>query len=113
MKLQQTDNKQSLEKAPAGSDKNANRNCEGKESGENEDDAAKKQLRSRKMISSTAATPEWLRNMFQLPPDAVCVHVQHKDNCLPHFQARLGDRCVHQGKTLACRFAFFLLSVLS
>ena len=100
MEMENGDNKSSA----AGAQPSNHKKVQEKQNPENpaaeEAANAKKAIRSRKMISSTANTPEWLRDMFEIPSNALCVHVQHKDNCLPHFQARFNDNFCHDGKNL-------------
>ena len=61
------------------------------------------QARSRKLISSATTTPEWLLKLFPLGEDVTMVHIQHKSNVLPHFQARFVNGTKHAGKLLGGR----------
>ena len=50
----------------------------------------KQSAKSRKMLSSTSTTPQWLLDMFNLPMDEIVFsHVQHRGGILPHFQVRM------------------------
>ena len=55
-----------------------------------EEPSGNKAARSRKLLSCTSATPEWLLSKFSLPMDQIVFsHVQHKTGVLPHFQVRM------------------------
>ena len=53
---------------------------------------------SRKLLSKTAAIPEFLNAKFEMRSDVTVVHVQHSNTVLPHFQCRLPAGEMHLGK---------------
>ena len=66
----------------------------------NEEDAIKRENRSRKLLASTGVTPEWLRNRFPVPSDVTVSHVVHRSSTLPHFQMRFHNNEACDGKRL-------------
>ena len=57
--------------------------------------------RSRKMLSSSATTPDWLKRLFPMPADEIILsHIIHKTSVLPHFQVRMVAGDVFDGKCL-------------
>ena len=58
----------------------------------------RKGARSRKMLASSATTPQWLREKFETPPDVIVSHVVHKTGTLPHFQMRFQGGDTYEGK---------------
>ena len=77
-----------------GETKKANEGKQESMPGKNENDQTegdpKQNAKSRKMLSSTSTTPQWLLDMFNLPMDQIVFsHVQHRGGILPHFQVRM------------------------
>ena len=71
--------------------------------------------RSRRMLSSSATTPDWLKILFPMPAEEIILsHIIHKTSMLPHFQVRMVAGDVFDGKYLCfIHVAFFLLSRLT
>ena len=64
-------------------------------------DPAVHEAKSRKMLSSSTTTPDWLKAMFPMPADEIILsHVIHKTSMLPHFQVRMVAGDVFDGKCL-------------
>ena len=53
---------------------------------------------SRRLLSTSASVPAWLRERFDMRADVQVVHVQHADNLLPHFQVKLPAGEQHLGR---------------
>ena len=68
--------------------------------------------KSRKLLSRTAAIPDFLNANFEMRQDVTVVHVQHSNTVLPHFQCRLPAGEMHLGKfpnTTMHSYLYFLL----
>ena len=65
-----------------------------------QEELRKKEARSRKMLATSATTPEWLKEKFPVPNDVICSHVLHKTGTLPHFQMRFQNGQSFDGKSL-------------
>ena len=60
------------------------------------------QSQSKKLLASTASTPAWLRELFPMGSDVILMHIEHRNQNLPHFQARFSNNLKHAGKRLGC-----------
>ena len=72
---------------------------ETQQQGSNEEKERQK-AKSRRLLSTSATVPDWLKELFPLPTNEVILsHVQHRSSTLPHFQIRLASGQTHDGKS--------------
>ena len=62
--------------------------------------ADERQRASRRLVSTAEGIPSYLHEKYSMPSTIKVVHVVHKTNTLPHFQVKLANGTIFEGKKL-------------
>eukprot|EP00439_Symbiodinium_sp_Y106_P028165 s1222_g3.t1 len=60
---------------------------------------------SKALLSKTETVPQWLLDMYPIPPGGCIHHTRFRDTSLPLFQAKLQNAKIFEGQKQSCSFS--------